>query len=215
MLNRYSLIYFLLALITVFAITAWLMQPFRPEDYENLLAISGFLILVICGLILVCYVLKFNIQAQAKIAWLLIAAAIFSWAISILYNYVLQTEEPIIGGLLRLLGYAIFFLGLVIQWRTMEVQVKRMEVFLLIILFGVCLVTILILILNIPIVINMETLIEAIILAAYPIMDFCLTFISGVILWKVKRKKMVFPWVVLTLLLVNNMVLNWQQISEI
>ena len=36
-LNRYSLIYFFLALITVFVITAWLVQPFSPEDYENLL----------------------------------------------------------------------------------------------------------------------------------------------------------------------------------
>ena len=206
-----------MALITVFIITAWLIQPFSPEDYKNLLAISGFVIFVICGLILVGFVLKFNIQAQAKRAWLLIVAAIFTWAIGIFYDYILQVEveEPIIGNLLRIVGYIIFFLGLVMQWRTMEVQVKRVEVFLLLLLFGVCLVTILILILNIPIVIDMESLIETLILAAYPIFDLILTFISGVILWKVKRKKIVFPWVVLTLLLINNMVLNWQYITGI
>ncbi|UCG04216.1 MAG: hypothetical protein JSW11_09570 [Candidatus Heimdallarchaeota archaeon] len=166
---------------------------------------------------MVAFVLKFNIQAQAKRAWLLIAAAIFTWAIGILYNYILQTEaeESIIGGLLRIIGYAIFFLGLVMQWRTMEVQVKRVEVLLLLLLFGVCLAIILILILNIPIAIDVESLTEALLIAAYPILDLILTFISGVILWKVKRKKIVFPWVVLTLLLVNNMVLNWQHLTEI
>lgn len=193
------------------------MQPFSSEDYENLLAISGLIIFVICGLILVAFVLKFNIQGQAKRAWLLIAAAIFSWAIGILCNYVLQTEvkEPIIGELLRIIGYAIFFLGLVMQWRTMEVQIKRVEVLLLLILFGVCLATILILILNVPIIVDVETLTETLLIAVYPIMDLFLTFISGFILWKVKRKKIVFPWVVLTFLLVNNMILNWQKFSEI
>lgn len=99
-------------------------------------------------------------------------------------------------------------MGLVMQWRTMEVQVKRGEILLLLILFGVRLVTVLILILKIPIIVDMETLAETLLIAAYPIMDLILTFISRVVLWKVKRKKMVFPWIVLTLLLVNNMVLN-------
>ncbi len=186
------------------------MQPFSSEDYKNLLAISGFILFVICGLILIAFVFKFNIQAQARRAWLLISAAIFSWAISIFYNNILQAEveEPLIGILLRHLGYVIFFMGLVMQWRTMEVQVKRGEILLLLILFGVRLVTVLILILKIPIIVDMETLAETLLIAAYPIMDLILTFISRVVLWKVKRKKMVFPWIVLTLLLVNNMVLN-------
>lgn len=194
------------------------MQPFKPEEYENLLALSGFIIFLICGLILVTFVIKFNIQAQAKRAWWLIAAAIFSWAIGDLLfflenSYSLPVEDPIIGGLLLLIGYMIFFMGLVMQWRAMEVQVKKLEVVLLLSAFGVSLVTILVLILNIPLVDDLETLIETIILAAYPIMDLLLTFISGVILWKVKRTKVVFPWVILTLLLIDNMVINWQQFN--
>ncbi|MFX1514883.1 MAG: hypothetical protein ACFFC6_01105, partial [Promethearchaeota archaeon] len=212
--NRYSIIYFLLTLITVLIITAWLVHPFSPEDYETLLTISGFIIFTIFGLILLAFVLKFNIQAQARKAWLLIAAAMFSWALGelaqIISNYLLQVDQPLLWGTLRLTGYAIFFLGLIMQWRTLEVQVKRVEVVLLVLLFGACLAIILTLILDISLI-DMDSLTQTIQVTVFPIMDLLLTFISGVILWKVKRTKIVFPWIVLTLLLVNNMILNWQQ----
>ena len=190
------------------------MQPFSEEDYDNLLTISAFIIFFICGLILLIFTLKFNIQAQAKKAWLLTAAAIFSWAIGeffyILYEFVLKVEDPLIGDLFRLLGYPIFILGLVMQWRTLEIQIKKVEVLLFVILFGLCLITILT-VLNVPIsLLNSETFTESILIAAYPTLDLFLTFLSGMIFWKVKRSKMVFPCVILTLLLVNNMGLNWQ-----
>ena len=213
-MNRYSIIYFLLALITVLLIIAWLVQPFKPEEYEDLLTISAFIIFALCGLILLAFVLKFNIQAQAKKAWLLIAAAIISWAIGeltqILSNYLLQVDQPQFWGILRVIGYTIFFLGLIMQWRTMEVQVKRVEVLILVLLFGICLAIVLTLILDVPLI-DMDSLVQTVQMTVFPIMDLLLTFISGTILWKVKRKKIVFPWVVLTFLLVNNMVLNWQQ----
>lgn len=213
-MNRYSIIYFLLALITVLLIIAWLVQPFKPEEYEDLLTISAFIIFALCGLILLAFVLKFNIQAQAKKAWLLIAAAIISWAIGeltqILSNYLLQVDQPQFWGMLRVIGYTIFFLGLIMQWRTMEVQVKRVEVLILVLLFGICLAIVLTLILDVPLI-DMDSLVQTVQMTVFPIMDLLLTFISGTILWKVKRKKIVFPWVVLTFLLVNNMVLNWQQ----
>ena len=197
-LNRYSIIYFLLAIITVFTITAWLVQPFSEEDYDNLLTISAFIIFFICGLILLIFMLKFNIQAQAKKAWLLTAAAIFSWAIGeffyILYEFVLKAEDPLIGDLFRLLGYPIFILGLVMQWRTLEIQIKKVEALLFFILFGLCLIAILT-VLNVPLLL-LDT--ESILIAAYPTLDLFLTFISGMIGWKVKRKKMVFPWVIFT-----------------
>lgn len=66
-MNRYSIIYLLLALITVFTITAWLVQPFSEEEYSNLLNFSAFIILSICGLILLIFIFKMaDIPAQAK-----------------------------------------------------------------------------------------------------------------------------------------------------
>ena len=123
---------------------------------------------------------------------------------------VLQGGVQYISVIFRLIGYPIFFLGLVMQWRILEIQLKRLEAVVLLAIFIICLILILTM-LEIPILsIDSETLSEAVLVATFPTMDLFLTFISGIILWKVKRGKMIFPWVILTLLLVNNMVLNWQ-----
>jgi len=74
----------------------------------------------------------------------------------------------------------------------MEVQVKRVEVVLLILLFGVCLSIVLTLILDVPLI-DMDSLTQTSQMTFFLIMDLLLTFISGVILCKVKRKKIVFP----------------------
>ena len=191
-MNRYSIIYFLLALITVFIITAWVVQPFSQEDYERLLIISVFIIFSICGLILVTFALKFNIQAQAKRAWLLIATAIFSWAIGELSRILLlEMENQWISDLFRLLGYLIFVLGLVMQWRILEIQIKKIEILIFVALFGLCLVAIL-LMLNVPILLDSKPFEKILLTAAYPTIDLFLTFFSGAILWKVKRPEINF-----------------------
>ncbi len=196
----------------------WLIQPIASEeDYQNLLTICAFIILFFCGLILLIFTFKFNIHAQAKKAWLFIAIATFSWAFgeltTILSELVLQGEGQIIGDLFRLIGYPIFFLGLIMQWRILEVQVKKLEVVIFLALFIICLSLVLTM-LNIPILsFDSDTLSETVLTAVFPTMDLVLTFISGIILWKVKRRKLIFPWIILTLLLVNNMVINWQSLE--
>ncbi len=96
------------------------------------------------------------------------------------------------------------------QWRILEIQVKKLEAVIILALFGLCLILVLAM-LNIPIVfLNSETIIESLITAIYPALDLLLTFFSVVVLWKVKRRKLVFPWIILTLLLANNMIINWQ-----
>lgn len=219
-LNRYSIIYILLAIFTVFMFTTWLIQPIaNEEEYQKLLTISAFIILFICGLILLIFTLKFNIHARAKKAWLIIAAAIFMWAIGefsyIVNEFVLMTEDPIISDLFRFMGYPIFLLGLVMQWRLIEIQIKKIEAILFLMFFGLCLMAIF-LMLNIELFflesLKLEELFST---AAYPTLDLVLTFISGTILWKIKRNKMVFPWIILTLLLLNNMILNWQLVTVI
>lgn len=144
--------------------------------------------------------------------------AIFSWALgeltNLFFEFVLQTstENQFIPDFLRLVGYPIFILGLIMQWRIMEIQVKKLEAVIILALFGLCLIAILVM-LNIPILLDSKTITESLVLAIYPAMDLLLTFFSVVILWKVKRKKLVFPWIILTLLLANIMVINWQTLE--
>ncbi|MHA2224350.1 MAG: hypothetical protein ACXAC8_04060 [Candidatus Hodarchaeales archaeon] len=65
---------------------------------------------------------------------------------------------------------------------------------------------------NIPInLVDSDTLNELLSSAGYPTLDLLLTFFSGIILWKIKRRKIVFSWAVLTLFLLNNVVIHLQQ----